>query len=48
MRRAQQRTVHTLRGEIYVLKESLLAILDAHKIPYEKVPLPVGADLPPY
>ncbi len=33
--------VRTLRGEIYVCKESALSILESHNIPYERVPLPV-------
>lgn len=37
----RQGTVRALRGEIYVCRESALASLDAHRIRYEKVPLPV-------
>ena len=33
--------VRTLRGEIYVCKDSALSILESHDIPYERVPLPV-------
>ncbi len=36
--------VRTLRGEIYVCNESSLAVIEDHKIPYEKVPLPVSLD----
>lgn len=40
----RQGTVRTLRGEIYVCSEASLAVLDAHKISYEKLPLPVDLD----
>jgi hypothetical protein len=38
----RQGTVRALRGEIYVCKESALAALEAHQIPYEKVSLPIN------
>lgn len=38
----RQGAVRALRGEIYVCKEGALASLEAHNIPYEKVPLPVN------
>lgn len=38
---ARQGKVRTLRGEIYVCRESALAVLEAHKIDYDRVPLPV-------
>ena len=38
----RQGRVRTLRGEIYVCQEYALKVLDAHEIPYEKVPLPVS------
>lgn len=41
---AQNGTVRTLRGEIYVCSETALPVLDAHKISYTKVPLPVNQD----
>lgn len=41
---ARNGTVRTLRGEIYVCRESSLAVLDAQNISYEKVPLPVSLD----
>jgi hypothetical protein len=34
--------VRALRGEIYVCQEYALSVLDAHQIPYEKVPFPVS------
>ncbi len=36
----KQGGVRTLAGEIYVCRESSLAILEAAKISYEEVPLP--------
>ncbi len=41
---ARNGTVRTLRGEIYVCKEIALAVLDAHRISYTKVPLPLNQD----
>jgi hypothetical protein len=40
----RQGRVRALRGEIYVCQEYALKDLDSHKIPYEKVPLPVNLD----
>ncbi len=40
----RQGRVRTLRGEIYVCQDYALSALDAHDIPYEKVPLPVNLD----
>ena len=34
-------TVRTVRGPIYIFNERLLSLLEDHKIPYERVPLPV-------
>ena len=39
---ARSGRVRTLRGEIYVCTDATLAVLDAHKISYEKVPLPLN------
>ena len=36
----RQGRVRALRGEIYVCQEYALKALDAHRIPYEKVPYP--------
>ena len=36
----RQGPVRTLRGEIYLCNERSLAILDAHNIPYQKLPIP--------
>jgi hypothetical protein len=41
---ARSGRVRTLRGEIYVCSEVSLGVLDAHKISYEKVPLPVDVN----
>ena len=38
----RQGRVRTLRGEIYVCQEYALKALDAHQIPYERVPLPLN------
>lgn len=37
----RQGPVRALRGEIYVCKESALAVLEERRIQYEKLPLPV-------
>ncbi len=37
-------TVRTLKGEIYICSEKALAVLDAHRISYTKIPLPVNQD----
>ncbi len=41
---ARNGPVRTLRGEIYVCSERALAVLDAQKISYTKVPLPLNQD----
>ncbi len=38
----RQGKVRTLPGEVYVCRETALSVLDANKIPYEKVPLPLS------
>ena len=36
--------VRTLPGEIYVCQDSALKILEQHRIPFERVPLPLDLD----
>jgi hypothetical protein len=38
----RQGRVRTLRGEIYICKETYLSALDDRKIHYERIPLPVN------
>ena len=37
----RQGKVRAWRGEIYVVREDSLAVLDAHNISYERSPLPL-------
>jgi hypothetical protein len=39
---AQRGPVRTLRGPVYVCRESALGVLDADNILYEKLPLPLN------
>jgi hypothetical protein len=41
---AQNGTARSLRGEIYVCSEKALAVPDAQRVSYIKVPLPVNQD----
>ncbi len=40
----RQGRVRALRGEIYIVREESLAALDAAKIAYEKLPLPLSLE----